>query len=80
MAAREATKGDKETKGDRDSPCRSPQLGSRDVSLSLPFPLTQSRRMMGSLRSLSHYRVSHLLANLGWVDTDLRCSTNLHGQ
>ena len=28
----------------------------------------------------SEYRVAHLLANLGWVDLDLRCSTILLGQ
>ena len=44
-------RGDKETKGDRDSPCRSPQLGPRDVSL--PFPLIPSRRMVGSLPPLT---------------------------
>ena len=26
------------------------------------------------------YRVTHLVANLGWVDFDLGCSTNLLGQ
>ena len=58
-------RGDKETKGDRDSPCRSPQLGPRDVSL--PFPLIPSRRMVGpSLHSLSHYCTSGR-RSIGWV-------------
>ena len=28
----------------------------------------------------TRYRVSHLLADLGWVDSDLGCSTTLLGQ
>ena len=28
----------------------------------------------------SNYRVTSLVANLGWVDLDLGCSTTLHGQ
>ena len=30
--------------------------------------------------SLSVYRASHVLEDLGWVDLDLRCSTILLGQ
>ena len=31
-------------------------------------------------RGVQHYRVTHLVANLGWVDFDLGCSTILLGQ
>ena len=57
-------RGDKETKGDRDSPCRSPQLGPRDVSL--PFPLIPSRRMVGSLLLLT-FALLHFGSSVGWM-------------
>ena len=34
-------------------------------------------RMTTFVRFMIHYRVTHLLADLGWVDLDLGCSTIL---
>ena len=56
-----------ETKGDRDSPCRSPQLGTRDVSLPLsPRSVASDGSVPPSLRSLSHYCTSGR-RSVGWV-------------